>query len=558
MELGLQRVTGVHWGERLLPRKRQLDSPRYGPNGVVTSSIDLLDEGPTVCRLGVIVRSGERCRFPDTRSEFVVDADGSARTPTPQPGTIAADTQRSAFLVPFLHGAHRGSSAGRVAVERLEHGGFLVTRMGRDLLQPVNGADCGEGLLVPFGHYCGLTVTTGGGVWFVVYPSGLAHFTLRSHELSWVGDLELHAETNPVGYLPHYAIDAVREATGWRITRMIAPPPTPLALLPGELEDCAPGQILQPGDRCSDPTTTAVFGITADGGWADDGGLPRYEAISIGTSSHPNGTGLGFQPLATGRWLITGISHHPDDPAQIGLCTIGLIVYPREACSQTGGIWFAVFGSGLAFSVNATSFERINIVGHTVRYGSGAVAQYDLTAERQSDGGFLITWMRERWPVLESRVRRERGDCLPGLILSAGDGCRYPNSRELLVVSQDGSVSFGAVGGRYPDGFRFVPWGGVTQESVLFEALRDGRGIVLRIGADTPRSIGSCVVGLSLAPGQSCSTGSREPTFYVFDDAASYDGVAARDDLNVEAADGAPGLRAERQPDRSYIIRQLG
>ena len=97
-------------------------------------------------------------------------------------------------------------------------------------------------------------------------------------------------------------------------------------------------------------------------------------------------------------------------------------------------MWFRVFANGLASSVNTTSFERINIAGRTIRYGGGSVAQYELTAERQSDGGFLITWMRERWPVLESRVQRERGDCSPGLILSAGDGCRYPNSRELLVV----------------------------------------------------------------------------------------------------------------------------
>ena len=148
--------------------------------------------------------------------------------------------------------------------------------------------------------------------------------------------------------------------------------------------------------------------------------------------------------------------------------------------------------------------------------------------------------MRERWPVLESRVQRERGDCLPGLILSAGDGCRYPNSRELLVVSQDGSASFGAVGGRYPDGFRFVPWGGLTQESVLYEPLREGRQIVVRIGADTPRSIGNCAVGLSVSPGQSCRTGPDLPRFQVFDDAALYDGVAASNDLEVQGEGGAP------------------
>ena len=63
VELVLQRVTGVHWGERLLPRFGRLDSPRYGPDRIHTSSVDLVDEGPTRSRLGLILDRGDRCRF---------------------------------------------------------------------------------------------------------------------------------------------------------------------------------------------------------------------------------------------------------------------------------------------------------------------------------------------------------------------------------------------------------------------------------------------------------------------------------------------------------------
>ena len=60
-----------------------------------------------------------------------------------------------------------------------------------------------------------------------------------------------------------------------------------------------------------------------------------------------------------------------------------------------------------------------------------------------------------------------------------------------------------------------------------------------------------------MRPGESCRTGSELSQFYVFYDAALFDGVAAHNDLEVDGDDGAPRLRAERQPDRSYIIREL-
>ena len=567
VELGLQRVVGPHWAERLLARLGRLDSPRFGPRMFTTTSIDLVDEGPALCRPGLIVRSGERCRFRDTRSEFVVDSDGSASYPVgPQQtaggaraasASVPLDKFRTYFSVPLTDGFAPQSAREGVGVERIEHGVYLFVRMGLDPLQPANGADCVERLLVPFGHYCGLPITTGGNVWFVAYRGGLAHLSVPNFQLSWVGVEELHAETPPLEYLPHYRVDAVREAGGWRLTKMIAPQPAKSASPSSELEDCAPGQILQRGESCGDPTATGVYGVATEGGWVADGGPRHYQGLGTSTSAHPNGHGLEFQPLASGSWLVTRISHHPDSPARIGLCTIGLVVYPGEVCSQTGGMWFRVFANGLAFSVNTTSFERINIVGQTVRYDSGSVAQYDFTAERQSDGGFLISWMRERWPVLESRLQRQRGDCFPGLILGSGHGCRYPNAGAMLIVDEDEQLSFGGHALQSGDEFRFLPWGGRVEQRIQARSLNDGGHIVFIVGAGAPTSIGQCAVDLVVKPGESCHRGSELFQFYVFYDAALFDGVAAHNDLEVNGDDGAVRLRAERQPDRSYIIREL-
>ena len=284
VELGLQRVIEQgddeeeSWAERLLPRLRQLDSPRFGPRMFTTTSIDLVDEGPALCRPGAIVRSGERCRFRDTRGEFVVDADGSASYPVgPQPtagGSTGATVGvppnqfRTHFSVPLTDGVAPRSALEAVIVERLEHGAYLFIRMGFDPLQPANGADCAEALLVPFGHYCGLPTTTGGNVWFVAYPGGLAHLSVPNFDLSWVAEDELHAVTPQIEYLPHYRVDAVRESGGWRLTKLIAPQPVESASLSDELEDCAPALILQRGESCGDPTSTGVYGIAAGAaGW---------------------------------------------------------------------------------------------------------------------------------------------------------------------------------------------------------------------------------------------------------------------------------------------------
>ena len=140
VELGLQRVTGVHWGERLLPRLRRLDTPRYGPDRIHTSSVDLVDEGPTLCRLGLILDRGDRCRFPDTRDEFVAEPNGDASYPggsyevpgDEQDGTARPAFRRFQFSVPFLHGIPPRGSFPAVLIERLAHGQYIVLRMSGD------------------------------------------------------------------------------------------------------------------------------------------------------------------------------------------------------------------------------------------------------------------------------------------------------------------------------------------------------------------------------------------------------------------------------------------
>ena len=361
-------------------------------------------------------------------------------------GTWPAGRTSLRFVVPSLHGIGSWDGAAGVNAERLEPGVYLITRMELDVLAPVNGADCVEGLLVPFGSYCGLPHTTNSSAWFAVYKDGLAFLSDPGRELRWIDDAELHAETVPAEYRPYYRFDAVREDRGWRINTMIVPEDhaSPPAVV--EFVDCRPGLILQVGEGCADPTSTHVLWIAADGGLVLDSGAPFYDTVLVGTYGHPYSHGLGVQPLADAAWIVTSLHHHPDNPVRVGSCGVGSLLYPGEACDKWGAGGLRVFRSGFAQVATAGGFERVSLDGYEVVYASGRVANYAVTAERQSDGGFLITWMRERWPVLESRVRRERGDCFPGLILSAGDGCRYPNSRELLVVSQDGSVSFGAVG----------------------------------------------------------------------------------------------------------------
>ena len=128
VELGLQRVTGVHWGERLLPRLRQLGTPRYGPVGIRTSPIELVDEGPTVCYLGLVVSAGERCRIAETRSHFAVRTDGvaiyppswSRRGSDSQPSLVDPDRFRSYLRVHVPAGVPAPSdSAKSLVVERI-------------------------------------------------------------------------------------------------------------------------------------------------------------------------------------------------------------------------------------------------------------------------------------------------------------------------------------------------------------------------------------------------------------------------------------------------------
>ena len=566
VELGLQRVTGVHWGERLLPRLRQLGTPRYGPVGIRTSPIELVDEGPTVCYLGLVVSAGERCRIAETRSHFAVRTDGvaiyppswSRRGSDSQPSLVDPDRFRSYLRVHVPAGVPAPSdSAKSLAVERIRDGAYLIIRTAYDLLQPANGADCVEGLLVPFGHYCGLPVTTGGKVWFVVYPHGPAHLSIPNDELSWVSEADMHVDTGPVGYPPHYRLDAAREQTGWRITTIASPELRSLPFVTRSVGDCFPGLILRLGQHCTDPTSPGVYSVSPDGGLAWLDGSIHYEPRSQNWA-HPNGGSNGFFPVGGGAWLTTGIGSHPDNPEKIGLCIVGFVLHPGQVCFQTAGMWFTVFPNGLGYIADEVDFERVEVVGREVRYGSGWVARYDFTAVRQNDGSFRITHMRERWPQAEAQVRRELGDCRPGLILDLGDRCRYADGLAQLVMIEDGRLHFGGVGAQLREGaFSVDPWGLGRAVVFQWERLSNDRRILIAVGDNTPHSIGDCSLDLVVKPGQSCSSGPGLPDFYVFHDAALYAAVATSLDLDVSQADMGLRLRAERQPDRSYIIREL-
>ena len=268
VELALRRDLGDGWGDLQLPRARQLDSARYGPYRFATSSIDLVDNGPQRCRLGLILTPGDRCRLPDTREELIVQADGVLRYPVDpynaggvgyDDGLLTPNDSFHYFVVPFLHGIPPGESAESVWIESLGDGEYIIRRLGRDRLRPANGAVCAAGLLVPFGHYCGMPA---GFVWFVVYPEGPAHLNVPNHYLHWIGRADLRAEVPPRGNVGSHTVHAVPEAEGWRITTLEAPSPRALPFTPIDLGPCVLGTIVAPAKAVAIPPPPPHSGST--------------------------------------------------------------------------------------------------------------------------------------------------------------------------------------------------------------------------------------------------------------------------------------------------------
>ena len=248
----------------------------------------------------------------------------------------------------------------------------------------------------------------------------------------------------PTEHQPYCRFDAVREEGGWRITTMIVPEAYPYAPAGVEFVDCLPGLIRRIAEGCADPTSTLVLWIATDGGLVLNSGAPFHDTFLAGVHYHPYGHGIGLHPLVGSAWIVTSLHHHPGNLVRVGTCTVGSLVYHGEECNQRGSGGLRVFRSGFAQVATAGAFERVSLDGYEVVYGDGRVAHYDFTAERQSDGGFLISAMRERWSELEAQVQRQRGDCFVGLILGVGDGCLLPQfARASSSSLPDDSVGFG-------------------------------------------------------------------------------------------------------------------
>lgn len=561
VEIALQRDLGAGWGDLLLPYARQLDSPRFGPIRFATSSVDLVDDGPTRCRLGLILAPGDRCRFPDTRELLIIQADGVARYPVDPyearniddtEDTLTSSAWRTYFVVPFMHGITLGESTKGVHIESLEGGEFIILRIGRDRLLPANGADCAVGLLVRFGHYCGMPT---GFVWFVVYPEGPAQLTAPNLERSWISATDLQAEVVPYRNIGRHIVHAVREAEGWRITTLSAPGYPLLPIAPIDLGGCHLGLVVGPEQSCSDPASPATFWVDAYGHWGWDEGPTNPLPGGLTVTNHPNGHSHGFDSLPNGHWIVSFMANTGADPKLTGACRVDHVVYPGEYCH--GVSRFQVFPNGLAWYGNVTGRNRVHETGSRISDDNDVINSYDFTAERQDDGGFRIVHMRQRRLDLERQVQRELGDCRPGLVLGSGDACRYPDYGDLFLVRDDGSAAFGAIGSRdSDDGLHFNSWGRGSGY-ILHRPLAERRHILIAVGDDTSISIGACNIGATVQPGQRCRPRTSLPELYVFDEVVFFDDTVSREDLRVDQPDLDLALHAERQDDGSYIIRRV-
>ena len=272
---------------------------------------------------------------------FVAEPDGSAHY-TYEPWSRAGYSERKAFpdgqwriyvVVPFVHGLGHDPQASSVThgvrIERLEHGRYIFNRLGLDLLGPINGADCVQGLLVSLGGYCAVP---GSSAWFIAHPSGLAQFTIGYEQLSWIGDDRLEVDDD----LPH--------AGGRWIVQMIA-------LSGGELLEigrCTIGLVLYPGEECHSgapgPFQVHQNGLAA---FADAIGRERVHTTGIEVT-YADGLALHdftADRRADGGFRITAMrlrvpAREQQVRRDLGDCAAGMILSPGDGCRhpRSGGI----------------------------------------------------------------------------------------------------------------------------------------------------------------------------------------------------------------------------
>ena len=166
---------------------------------------------------------------------------------------------------------------------------------------------------------------------------------------------------------------------------------------------------------------------------------------------------VSLRRLSDGRWIVHFIALSDGELLEIGGCTIGLVLYPGEACHAGTPGWFQVHQNGLAVFGDAIGRERVQAAGIEVTYAHG-LAFHDFRAGRRADGGFRITAMRLRVPAREQQVRRDLGDCAPGMILGPGDGCRHPRSAGILLVDDDGQIAPATHTPLHRYASAFIPW----------------------------------------------------------------------------------------------------
>ncbi len=469
-----------------------------------------------------------------------------------------AERSRIYIVVGFVHGLghdpHASSVTHGIRIERLEHGRYIFNRLGLDLLRPINGADCVQGLLVSLGGYCAVP---GSSAWFIAHPSGLAQFTIGPEQHSWLADAQLEVDADLPNASGRVRLDAVRQADGWRIVSLDAPPAIAPPVASTDLGECRMGLILAPGQSCADPTSAETIWVDEQEGWVF--GAWRIQGGGLTVSGNPARHNVSLRRLSGGRWIVQMIALSGGELVEIGRCTIGLVLYPGEECHSGAPGSFQVHQNGLAAFADTIGRERVHTTGIEVTYADG-LALHDFTADRRADGAFRITAMRLRVPAREQQVRRDLGDCAAGMILAPGDGCRHPRSGGTLAVDDDGQIAPSAFTPSHRYASAFIPWGLSDSELILHRPVNDGHHVVLRVAADQTRSIGNCHVRMFVSPGERCTVSLAASDFYVFPNAAVFGRNASSGDIDARTTVGARffELRAERQQDGSYVIRELG
>ena len=238
------------------------------------------------CRVGMVVRVGESCRYPGTEVLF---------QPTGTGDGAALDHWGPGVPLPhyILHARPHGflrmsSSDVQIAAERSPDQTWIVRRVGNS---PPSPFACAVGMHVLPGGSC-------------VYPGTMIEFSVDQNSRGSFQDVseptQIEVNTNEVNF-------AAKNYDGfvWTITKS----PTVVSNVPTAYTECRANMTLGDGNACRYPDTNHTF-------WVSPDGSGYFDSVQYEYSMVIDAPGVVFRAHTLGatRWIIAKVGNTSNTP----------------------------------------------------------------------------------------------------------------------------------------------------------------------------------------------------------------------------------------------------